>query len=85
MLPWSAALADHIKNNIPDPDREPPLRRYAESLAKGRTDLDDMAPDLITYQPKVSGLKSKNLLRGFGGLKSLEFKNVDPMGEWMFT
>jgi hypothetical protein len=79
MMPWSSALAEHIKNNTPDPDREPPLRRYVEALAKGQADLDDMAPGLIAAT-KSQWPQIQKLTEGFGPLKSLEFKNVDPMG-----
>jgi hypothetical protein len=79
MMPWSAALAEHVKNNAPDPAREPPLRRYVEGLAKGQAYLDDMAPGLVEAT-KSQWPQIQEMTEGLGGLKSLVFKNVDPMG-----
>jgi beta-lactamase regulating signal transducer with metallopeptidase domain len=74
-----AALAERIKNNTPDPDREPPLRRNIEGLIKGQPDLDDMAPGLIAATNQQWPAIQKDF-GGVGALKSLVFKNVGPQG-----
>lgn len=74
-----ASLAERIKNNTPDPDRGPPLRRFVDALIKGQPNLDDMAPGLVaatnTQWPAI-----EKGFQGAGALKSLVFKNVNPMG-----
>jgi len=74
-----AALALRIKNNTPDPDREPLLRRNIDGLIKGQPDLDDMEPALAAATNEQWPAIQKNF-GGSGALKSLEFQKVDPMG-----
>jgi bla regulator protein BlaR1 len=74
-----SALTQRIKNNTPDPRREPPLRRFIDALTKGQQDLDDMSPVLVAASngqwPKI-----QKDFQGAGTLKSLEFKNVTRQG-----
>ncbi|HWA09470.1 MAG TPA: glyoxalase superfamily protein [Opitutaceae bacterium] len=74
-----ASLAERIKNNTPDPDREAPLRRNIDGLIKGQPVLDEMAPGLIAATNKQwPGIQKQ--FQGSGALKSLVFKKVDDRG-----
>lgn len=82
-VPDGAAM-ERIKNNTPDPDREPPLRRFIDALIKGQPNLDDMGPGLIAATDQQWPMIQKNFQKT-GALKSLVFKNVDPQGMDVYT
>ena len=79
-----AAEMERIKNNLPAPDREPPLRRFIDGLIKGQPDLDDMGPGLLAATDKQWPTIQKNY-GAIGALKSLAFKNVDERGWDVYT
>jgi hypothetical protein len=74
-----SAIAERIKNNTPDPGREPSLRRFIDGLISGQPDLEDMAPSLIAatnkWWPEI-----QNKFGGMGALKSLAFEMVNSQG-----
>jgi beta-lactamase regulating signal transducer with metallopeptidase domain len=75
----AAALAERIKNNLPDPDRVAPLRRFIDALIAGQPNLDDMSPALAAAVKNQWSATQKQF-EGAGAFKSLEFKKVGAQG-----
>lgn len=75
----AAALAERIKNNLPDPDRVAPLRRFIDALIAGQPNLDDMSPALAAAVKNQWSVTQKQF-EGAGAFKSLEFKKVGAQG-----
>jgi len=79
LLDEAAAIAKRFEDQTPFPGSEEAARRLTLGFARGTPDYERMTPFLAPFiREALPDIKAT--LEGFGALKSLTFRSVDPSG-----
>lgn len=72
-------VAQHFKDQQPNPGSEASIRRQIEELQRRQPNLDEFTPGLAEIARPQMG-QAEELIAGLGALQSLAFKGVGPAG-----